>query len=240
MRMMKYHRLKPLRPKKTKKKKITTDEELAISKSQLEPPLNRNPSDDIAKLWEAINEMKSLLLKSWTTNTSIREASVVEPQGTSLHNRIKHLEDDKINLTDELEQARALNMELLRMINSQPFSDTEGVNYKAKINRLEAELAHTKALNKELIELLNKKNNCRPTETEAANQQKHQEADQAEKTTQPQKRSNHNNTKQTSSRKVNSREKHDLKMVKKINNIREIRRKRLKSRGTREIVSPAS
>ena len=131
--------------------------------------------------------MKSLLLKSWTSNTSIREASVLEPQGTSLHNRIKHLEDDKIKLTDELEQARALNMELLRMINSQPFSDTEGVNYKAKINRLEAELAHTKALNKELIELLNKKNNCRPTETEAANQQKHQEADQAEKTTQPQK-----------------------------------------------------
>ena len=64
--------------------KITTDEELVISKSQLEPPLNRNPSDDIAKLWEAINEMKSLLLKSWTTNTSIREASVAEPQGTSL------------------------------------------------------------------------------------------------------------------------------------------------------------
>ena len=184
--------------------------------------------------------MKSRLLKSWTINTSIREASVVEPQGTSLHNRIKHLEDDKIKLTDELEQARVLNMELLRMINSQPFSDTEGVNYKAKINRLEAELTHTKALNKELIELLNKKNNCRPTETEAANQQKHQEADQAEKTTQPQKRSNHNNTKQTSSRKVNSREKHDLKMVKKIKNIREIRRKRLKSRGTREIVSPAS
>ena len=144
-------------PKKTKKKKITTDEELVISKSQLEPPLNRKPSDDIAKLWEAINEMKSLLLKSWTTNTSIREASVVEPQGTSLHNRIKHLEDDKIKLTDELEQARALNMELLRTINSQPFSDTEGVNYKAKINSLEAELTHTKALNKELIELLNKK-----------------------------------------------------------------------------------
>ena len=175
-------------PKKTKKKKITTDEELVISKSQLEPPLNRNPSDDIAKLWEAINEMKSLLLKSWTTNTSIREASVAEPQGTSLHNRIKHLEDDKIKLTDELEQARALNMELLRMINSQPFNDTEGVNYKAKINRLEAELTHTKALNKELIELLNKKNNCRPTETEAANQQKHQEADQVEKTTQTQKK----------------------------------------------------
>ena len=160
-------------PKKTKKKKITTDEELAISKSQLEPPLNRNPSDDIAKLWEAINEMKSLLLKSWTTNTSIREASVVEPQRTSLHNGIKHLEDDKIKLTGELEQARALNMELLRMINSQPLSDTEGVNYKAKINGLEAELTHTKALNKELIELLNKKNNCRPIETEAANQQKH-------------------------------------------------------------------
>ena len=56
-------------PKKTKKKKITTDEELVISKAQLEPPLNRNPSDDIPKLWEAINEMKSLLLKSWTTNT---------------------------------------------------------------------------------------------------------------------------------------------------------------------------
>ena len=74
------------------------------------------------------------------------------------------------------------------MINSQPFNDTEEVNYKAKINRLEAELTHTKALNKELIELLNKKNNCRPTETEAANQQKHQEADQAEKTTQTQKK----------------------------------------------------
>ena len=126
------------------------------------------------------------------------------------------------------------------MINSQPFNDTEGVNYKAKINRLEAELTHTKALNKELIELLNKKNNCRPTETEAANQQKHQEADQAEKTTQTQKRSNHNNTKQNSRQKVNSRDKHDLKMVKKIKNIREIRRKRLKSRGRREIVSPAS
>ena len=37
-------------PQKTKKKKITADEELVISKSQLEPPLNRNLNDDIAKL----------------------------------------------------------------------------------------------------------------------------------------------------------------------------------------------
>ena len=80
-------------PKKTKKK-TTADEELVNSK----PLLNRNPNDDIAKLWEAINEMKSLLLKSWTTNASIREASVVEPQGISLHNRIKYLEEDKIKL----------------------------------------------------------------------------------------------------------------------------------------------
>ena len=132
-----------------------------------------------------MNEMKSLLLKSWTPNASIREVSVVEPQAISLHNRIKGLEDDKINLTDELEQARALNMELLRMINSHPSSGTED---KAKINKLEAELTHTKALNKELIELLNKKNNCRPTETEAANQQECREADQAEKTTHPQRK----------------------------------------------------
>ena len=72
--------------------------------------------------------MKSLLLKNLTTNTSVQEASVVEPQGTSLHNRIKHLEDDRIKLTDELEQARALNMELLRIINGHPSSDTEEEN----------------------------------------------------------------------------------------------------------------
>ena len=82
---------------------------------------------------------------------SIWVASVVEPQRTSLHNRIKHLEDDKIKLTHELEQARALNIELLRIINSHPFSDTEKENHQARINRLEAELTHTKALNKELI-----------------------------------------------------------------------------------------
>ena len=35
-------------------------------------------------------------------------------------------------------------------------------------------------------------------------------------------KSNQNNTKQNISRKVTSREKHDLKMVKKVNNIREI------------------
>ena len=85
---------------------------------------------------------------------SIWVASVVEPQRTSLQNRIKHLEDDKIKLTHELEQARALNMELLRIINSinsHPFSDPEKENHQAKINRLEAELTYTKALNKELI-----------------------------------------------------------------------------------------
>ena len=78
-------------------------------------------------------------------------------------------------------------MKLLGMINSHPSSDTEVETYQAKINRLEAELTHTKALNKELIELLNKKNNRRPTETEAANEQEYHEADQAEKTTHPQR-----------------------------------------------------
>ena len=67
-------------------------------------------------------------------------------------------------------------MELLRTINGHHASDTEEENYQAKINRLEAELIQTKTLNKELIGLLNKKNNRRPTEMEAANQQEHQEA----------------------------------------------------------------
>ena len=126
------------------------------------------------------------------------------------------------------------------MINGHPSSDTEEETYKSKINRLEAELTHTKVLSKELIELLNKKNSCRPTETEAANQQEQQEAGQAEKTIHPQRRSNHNNTTENSSRKINIRDKHDLKMVKKIKNIRKIRRKKLKSRGRREMVSPVS
>ena len=114
------------------------------------------------------------------------------------------MEDDKIKLTDELRKARALNMELLRMINSHPSSDTEEEYFKAKINRLEAELTHTKVLSKELIELLNKKNSCRPTETEAANQQEQQEAGQSEKTTHPQRKKQP----QQHKRKQQSKDKH--------------------------------
>ena len=92
-------------------------------------------------------------------------------------------------------------MKLLRITNSQPFNDTEEENYKANINRLESQLTHTKALIKELIELLNKTNNYKPIEIKEANHQENQDAYQAEKTIQ-------NKTKQQSKGKQ-----HDLKMI---------------------------
>ena len=73
----------------------------------------------------------------------------------AMANKIKLLGVEKVKLDYDLEQYKALNLELLRMINNPPNKESELVVGNKK---LETELSHIGLLNSELIKLINSRN----------------------------------------------------------------------------------
>ena len=76
-------------------------------------------------------------------------------QEAAMADKIKQLEDKKVKLEYDLEQHKALNLELLRMINNPPNKESELVAVNKK---LKTELGHVRLLNSELIKLINSRN----------------------------------------------------------------------------------
>ena len=70
----------------------------------------------------------------------------------AMADKIKQLEDEKVKLEYDLEQHKALNLELLRIINNPHSKQPELVIANKK---LETELGHVRSLNSELITLIN-------------------------------------------------------------------------------------
>ena len=90
-----------------------------------------------------------------------------------MEDKIKQLEDEKVKLEYDLEQYKALNLELLRMINNSPSKESELVAVNKK---LETELGHVRLLNSELIKLINSRNQVKePVEEPNSSDQPHQE-----------------------------------------------------------------
>ena len=87
----------------------------AISKSKK----NKNTTEtEIKSLWQSVNDLKNSVKNSSinspqnSNNTNIAETS-------TLQTRINQLESEKSKLENELEHARILNMELIKLINNQ-------------------------------------------------------------------------------------------------------------------------
>ena len=74
-------------------------------------PVPVDSGKEIAALWEAINEVKTLILFQKTSATE-KEAEMTDT--------MIQLENENAKLTGELEHVKALNLELLKMINNQP------------------------------------------------------------------------------------------------------------------------
>ena len=78
-----------------------------------------------------------------------------------------------MKLEYDLEQYKALNLELLRMINNSPSKESELVAVNKK---LETELGHVRLLNSELIKLISSRNQVKePVEEPNSSDQPHQE-----------------------------------------------------------------
>ena len=117
-------------------------------------PVPVDSGKEIAALWEAINEVKTLILFQKTSaNPDKYNQEAVTEKEAEMTDRMIQLENENAKLTGELEHVKALNLELLKMINNQPRKDTEVITVNKK---LEAELAQVKLLNNELIKLINK------------------------------------------------------------------------------------
>ena len=117
-------------------------------------PVSVDSGKEIAALWEVINEVKTLILFQKTSaNPDKYNQEAVTEKEAEMTDRMIQLENENAKLTGELEHVKALNLELLKMINNQPRKDTELITVNKK---LEAELAQAKLLNNELIKLINK------------------------------------------------------------------------------------
>ena len=93
-----------------------------------------------------------LFQKTYPNPDKYNQEAVTEKEAEMTHRKIQ-LENENAKLTGELEHVKALNLELLKMINNQPRKDTELITVNKK---LEAELAQVKLLNNQLIKLINK------------------------------------------------------------------------------------
>ena len=127
------------------------------NKQQQQPPSSEQTSaavdtgsNEIAALWEAINQLKTMFLHKKTGDNSSNQETFTFKEA-AMADKIKQLEDEKVKLEYGLEQHKALNLELLRMINKP--SELVVVNKK-----LETELGHVRLLNSELIKLINSRN----------------------------------------------------------------------------------
>ena len=127
----------------------------AISKSKKK----KNTTEiEIQNLWQSVNDLKNLVKNSSinspqnANNTNIAETS-------TLQTRINQLESEKSKLENELEHARILNMELIKLINNQH----DQIHQHSK-----AELEEVKSLN------LTRSRNSDPPES-LKNQEEHSE-----------------------------------------------------------------
>ena len=144
-------------------KKIEAQSKKGKKENKQQPPATKRneggpvPVDsgkEIAALWEAINEVKTLILFQKTSaNPDKYNQEAVTEKEAEMTDRMIQLENENAKLTGELEHVKALNLELLKMINNQPRKDTELITVNKK---LEAELAQAKLLNNELVKLINK------------------------------------------------------------------------------------
>ena len=97
--------------------------------------------------------MYLILFQKTSANPDKYNQEAVTEKEAEMTDRMIQLENENAKLTGELEHVKALNLELLKMINNQPRKDTELITVNKK---LEAELAQAKLLNNELIKLINK------------------------------------------------------------------------------------
>ena len=138
----------------SKKGKKENKQQLPATKRNEGGPVSVDSGKKIAALWEAISEVKTLILfqKTSANPDKFNQEAVTEKEA-EMTDRMIQLENENAKLTGELEHVKALNLELLKMINNQPRKDTELITVNKK---LEAELAQVKLLNNELIKLINK------------------------------------------------------------------------------------
>ena len=113
-------------------------------------------SKEILALWEAINEIKALISFQKTDINPINQEAATE-KGTVVTERMKQLENENVKLTDELEQVKGLNIELLKLISSQSRGEAEFELLNTN-KKLEAELGQARLLNNEFIKLVSTKN----------------------------------------------------------------------------------
>ena len=105
-------------------------------------PVSVDSGKEIAALWEAINEVKTLIMFQKTSaNPDKYNQEAVTKKEAEMTDRMIQLENENIKLTGELEDMKTLNLELLKMINNQPRKDTELLTVNKK---LEAELAQVR------------------------------------------------------------------------------------------------
>ena len=148
---LKKTRHKILNPKKARKR---TSNNHQLQKRNEGGPVSVDSGKEIAALWEAINDAKTLILFQKTSaNPDKYNQEAVTEKEAEMTDRMIQLENENAKLTGELEHVKALNLELLKMINNQPRKDTELITVNKK---LEAKLAQAKLLNNELIKLINK------------------------------------------------------------------------------------
>ena len=126
-------------------KKLTKQQSVAKTTTNGEAPVSTsvNSADsgkEILALWEAIKEIKGLISFQKTNINPINQEAATE-KDTVVTEIIKQLENESVKLTDELEQVKALNIELLKLINSQSRGEAELELLNAN-KKLEAELGH--------------------------------------------------------------------------------------------------
>ena len=128
--------------------------------------------NEITALWEAINQLKTMSLHHKTGDTPSNQETFTFKEA-AMADKIKQLEDEKVKLEYDLEQYKALNLELLRMINNSPSKESELVAVNKKF---ETELGHVRLLNSEMIKLINSRNQVKePVEEPNSSDQPHQE-----------------------------------------------------------------
>ena len=98
-------------------KKLTKQQSVANTTANGEAPVSTSVDSadggkEILALWEAIDEIKALISFQKTNVNPINQEAATE-KDTAGTKRIKRLENENIKLTDELEQVKALNIELL-------------------------------------------------------------------------------------------------------------------------------
>ena len=130
-------------------KKLTMQQSVAKTTTNGEAPVSTSvdradSGKEMLSLWEAINEINSLISFQKTNINPINHEAATE-KDTVVTERIKQLGNENVKLTDELEQVKALNIELLKLINSQSRGEAELELLNAN-KKLEAELGQVRLL----------------------------------------------------------------------------------------------